>query len=29
MGGDIQNFGKWGEPDMGGLGILWGNLITP
>ena len=29
MGGDIQDFGKWGEPFMGGLGILWGNLITP
>ena len=27
-GGDIQKFWEGGEPYMGGLGILWGNLKT-
>ena len=28
--GDIfKSFGKRGEPYMGGLSILWGDLITP
>ena len=28
-GEDIQIFGKGGEPYMGGLSILWEDLITP
>ena len=28
QGGDIQNSGKGGEPYMGELSILWGDLIT-
>ena len=28
MGGDIQYFWEGGEPYMGGLGILLGDLIT-
>ena len=29
IGGDIQYFGEGGEPYMGGLGILLGDLETP